>query len=153
MIITKLDNIAYEIKLPNIKINIYNQKELKKIIEKALKRIIKNNKLNKLIIIDIYIDKMYGSIIVIRNYKNILSTNKNYIVKIHINSKPHFLYKIDYFDIQKNILNKEKVYYYNNNFYLELTNYISQKSYLNIIEKSELIYEYTEDIINKAIKI
>ena len=152
MIINKLDNITYQIKLPYKKINIYDEKELKILSEKILKKIIKSTKLNKLIILDIYVDKMYGTIIIVRSYKNIFNIAE-YEVKIHIHSNPHFLYKIDYFNIKKNILKKEKIYYYNNNFYLELNNYITKKEYLDIIEKAELIYEDTEDIINKAIKM
>ena len=60
---------------------------------------------------------------------------------------------MDYFDIIENKLSKENIYYYKNDFYLELKNQINKKTYLKIIELSDIIYEETYKIINEGIKI
>lgn len=151
MIINKLDNITYQIKLPNTKIDIYNKEELEKITQKIFKKITKKNKLNPLLILDIYKNNIYGTIITLKHYKNMFTIDNEYEVKIHIHTNSTFLYKTDYFSINK--LKKHKVYYYKDNYYLVLKNNITKKEYLNLLEESEIIYEGYEKILNEGIKI
>lgn len=151
MIINKLDNITYQIKLPNTKIDIYNKEELEKITKKIFKKITKNNKLNPLLILDIYKNNIYGTIITLKHYKNMFTIDNEYEVKIHIHTNPIFLYKIDYFNISK--IKKYKVYYYKNNYYLIPQKNIDKKEYLTLLEASEIIYENYEKIISEGIKI
>ena len=73
------------------------------------------------------------------------------IQKITIHTNNPFLYKLDYFDIIKD--KKDKIYYYDNNFYLKINNKIKKRKYLDLLEKSEIIYQNTYQIINEGIKI
>lgn len=151
MIIKKIDNITYQIKLPNNKINIYNKDSLEKITKKIFKKITKENKLNPLLILDIYEESIYGTIITLKHYKTMFNINNEYEVKIHIHTNPIFLYKTDYFNI--NNIKNNNIYYYKDNYYLELKNKINKKEYLKLLEASEIIYEDYEKIINNGIKI
>lgn len=147
MIISKKDN-KFIIKLPNTQINIYDPIELEKLAKKILKKIKSTNNLN---ILDIYQDKMYGTIIILKKYKKKPKSNNEIEVKINIHTNNPLLYKINYFDIKKNT--KKNIYYYKNNFYLEPTTNITKRDYLNLIENSEIIYETSLDIINYGEKI
>ena len=152
MIINKIDN-NYIIKLPSIKIDIYNPESLEEITKKIITKINKNYKLNNNIHLDFYLNNQYGTIIKLTDYKSHLTINNNKTVKINIHTNTPFLYQIDYFDIKKNKLKNENIYYYKNKFYLELKENIEYKDYLKLIELSNIIYEETYDIIDKAIKI
>ena len=44
-------------------------------------------------------------------------------------------------------------YYYQNNFYLELNKPINKRKYLDILEKSEILYNDTYKVINEGLKI
>lgn len=150
MIVSKINNY-YEIRIINSNIDIYNPIELQDITTKIYKYISKNNKLNKLIIIDIYSDNNYGIIITLKDYKK--THFKDEIeVKINIHTTSSILYKIDYFNI-KNKKIKGKIYYYDNNFYLEIDKILNNKDYLHILEQSEIIYEESDKIQNKGVKI
>lgn len=151
MIINKIDNF-YIAKLIGKKIDIYNTKELEELTKKIITKISKNNKLQNYIHLEIYPNKNYGTIIKISHYNAPFINKKEKTVKITINTESIFLYKIDYFNI-KNKLHQTKIYYYKNKFYIELDNQISTKDYLNILESSEIIYENTNLILDKAIKI
>lgn len=65
-----------------------------------------------------------------------------------------FLYKIDFYKI-KEILNlyHQKIYYYNNNFYLEIINKIDDKFFNILSEFSEITYKNNLNIVNNGIKI
>jgi len=152
MILNKIDNI-YIIKLLNIKINIYDPNELEDITKKIITKIKKNYKLNNCIHLEFYLNDHYGTIIKLKDYKSPFTINSDKTVKITIHTETPFLYQIDYFDIDKNKLTKEKIYYYKNKFYLQLNNNINTKDYYKLLELSEVIYEDTLDIIDKAIKI
>lgn len=151
MIIKEIDNITYQINLPNNKINIYNKEVLEKITKKIFKKITNKKKLNTLLVLDIYEDYMYGTIITLKHYKNIFNISNEYEVKIHVHTNSTFLYKSDYFNI--NNYKNSNIYYYKNNYYLKLKKYIDKKKYLNLLEVSEIIYDNHEEIINKGIKI
>ena len=150
MIVSKINNY-YEIKIINNNIDIYNPLELQDITTKIYKYISKNNKLNKLIIVDIYPDNNYGIITTLKDYKK--THFKDEIeVKINIHTTSSILYKIDYFNIENKKI-KGKIYYYDNNFYLEIDKVLNSNDYLHILEESEIIYEQSDEIQNKGVKI
>ena len=152
MIINKIeDKNNYLIKILDDKIDIYNPKSLEEITKRIFRTIIKKDKLENLIILEIYPNNMYGTIILLKDYHKLITINNEIEVKISIHTDTPFLYKIDYFNINK--LTKENIYYYQNNFYLEIKEPINKKEYLNILEESEVIYETSEEIINNGIKI
>ena len=99
MIIKEIDNITYQINLPNSNINIYNKDSLERITKKIFKKITNKKKLNPLLILDIYENNMYGTIITLKHYKSMFNIDNEYEVKIHVHTNPTFLYKIDYFTI------------------------------------------------------
>ncbi len=152
MIINKLKNSnEYIIKLLDKKIDIYNPVVLEKLTEKMLKKILKNNTLKKLIILDIYTDKNYGTIIILKDYNKLVNLIDELEVKIHIHIDSIFLYKVNNLNIAK--LNNKNIYYYKNNFYIEVKENTNIKDYLPLLEEEEIIYEYSDEIINKGIKI
>ena len=59
MIIKEIDNITYQINLPNSNINIYNKDSLERITKKIFKKITNKKKLNPLLILDIYENNAY----------------------------------------------------------------------------------------------
>ena len=138
MIISQISKDNYQIKLPSKIINIYDHTEIQNITKRVIKRISKHNKLYGLAILEIYQDINYGTIIEIKNIKKIFSSKDELEIKITIHTDTPFLYKIDYFDITQN--NKDNIYYYQNNFYLELNKPINKRKYLAILEKSEILY-------------
>ena len=151
MIITKLFKDTYQIKMPNQIIDIYNQVKVQELTKEIIKKINKKNKLYGLTYLEIYQDINYGTIIQVKNDKNIYYKKDEIEVKIIIHTDTPLLYKIDYFDIKKDY--KNKIYYYKNNFYLELENKINKDKYLKLLEVSEVIYEDTHQIINNGLKI
>ncbi len=151
MIISQISKDNYQIKLPSKIINIYDHTEIQNITKRVIKRINKHNKLYGLAILEIYQDINYGTIIEIKNIKKTFLPKDELEIKITIHTDTPFLYKIDYFDITKN--NKDNIYYYQNNFYLELNKPINKRKYLDILEKSEIIYNDTYKVINEGLKI
>lgn len=151
MIITKLFKDTYQIKIPNQIIDIYNQVKVKELTKEIIKKINKKNKLYGLTYLEIYQDINYGTIIKVKNDKTIYYKKDEIEIKIIIHTDTPLLYKIDYFDIKKDY--KNKIYYYKNNFYLELENKINKDKYLKLLEVSEVIYEDTHQIINNGLKI
>ena len=151
MIITKLFKDTYQIKMPNQIIDIYNQVKVKELTKEIIKKINKKNKLYGLTYLEIYQDINYGTIIKVKNDKTIYYKKDEIEIKIIIHTDTPLLYKIDYFDIKKDY--KNKIYYYKNNFYLELESKINKDKYLKLLEVSEVIYEDTHQIINNGLKI
>lgn len=149
MIITKINKDTYQIKLPSKVINIYDQLEVQNLTKEIIKKINKKNKMRGLILLEIYEDINYGTIVDLK--RNTSYETNEVEVKITIHTDTQFLYKIDYFDINKT--SENKIYYYKNNFYLELNNKLDKKKYLGLLEKSEIIYENTYEIINNGLKI
>lgn len=150
MIINKIDN-SYIIKLLNIKINIYDPNELEDITKQIVAKLSKKYKLNNCIHLEFYLNNKYGTIIKLNDYKSPFVISNDKTVKITIHTESPFLYQIDYFDIDK--LPKQNIYYYKNKFYIEINDNINTKDYYQLLELSEVIYEDTFDIIDKAIKI
>ena len=151
MIIKKIDNITYQINLPNSNINIYNKDSLERITKKIFKKITNKKKLNPLLILDIYENNMYGTIITLKHYKSMFNIDNEYEVKIHVKTNLIILYEIDYFAINNH--SNSSIYYYKNNYYLKPKKNINKKEYLKLLEASEIIYDNYEEIINKGIKI
>ncbi|MBQ8193150.1 MAG: hypothetical protein IJZ46_03665 [Bacilli bacterium] len=154
MIINKIENNnSYLIKLLGVVIDIYDRDYLEEITKNIITKINKKNKLRNLIILEFYIDKKYGTIIILKDYNKLIDVNNEKEVKITVHTDTPFLYKIDYFDIKKNNFDNLNIYYYKRNFYLEIKNDIPLPEYLEILENSEIIYEDSYSIINNGIKI
>ena len=144
MIIKEIDNITYQINLPNSNINIYNKDSLERITKKIFKKITNKKKLNPLLILDIYENNMYGTIITLKHYKSMFNIDNEYEVKIHVHTNPTFLYKIDYFTINNH--SNSSIYYYKNNYYLKPKKNINKKEYLK--ECIESLIQQTYDGLN-----
>ena len=154
MIINQINNTNdYIIKIIKNNIDIYNHNVLEEITNKIINKIKKQNKLEKLIILEFYPIKKYGTLIILKNIKTILKTENEIEVKIIINTDYPILYKIDYNIIKECNIDYKNIYYYKNNFYLQIKNTISEKDYLYLLELSELIYQNTLNIINYGLKI
>ena len=155
MIINQIENTNnYLIRLIHQNINIYDSQDLKQITKKIFEKINKRKKLTNHIKLEFYYDDNYGTIIILNSDEKYISRKDDEIeVKITIHIDTPFLYKIDYFDIKNNISNIENIYYYKENFYIELKDTIEKKNYLKILELSEIIYEDSYNIINEGIKI
>lgn len=150
MIINKIDN-CYIIKLLNKQIDIYNPIELETITTNLIKKINILNNLKNNIHLTFYIDTNYGTIIKLQDYQSAFTLNNDKTVKITIHNNTPFLYELDYFNAKKFL--KQKIYYYQNKFYLKINTNLNTKDYYKLLELSEVIYEDTLDIIDKAIKI
>lgn len=154
MIINQINNTNdYIIKIIKNNIDIYNHNVLEEITNKIINKIKKQNKLEKLIILEFYPIKKYGTLIILKNIKTILKTENEIEVKIIIHTDYPILYKIDYNIIKECNIDHKNIYYYKNNFYLQIKNTISEKNYLYLLELSELIYQNTLNIINYGLKI
>lgn len=152
MIINKIDNF-FLIKLLDTKIDTKNPQKLEEIVHKIIEKIMINHKLYNYISLDFYINDNYGTIIKLSHYKNPFFPEDEKTVKITVHVNTIFLYKTDYLTIKDNNIDKQNIYYYQNNFYLEIKDKIDRRAYLNILEASEIIYEDSYDIITKGIKI
>lgn len=154
MIINQINNTNdYIIKIIKNNIDIYNHNVLEEITNKVINKIKKQNKLEKLIILEFYPIKKYDTLIILKNIKTILKTENEIEVKIIIHTDYPILYKIDYNIIKECNINYKNIYYYKSNFYLQIKNTISEKDYLYLLELSELTYQNTLNIINYGLKI
>ncbi len=154
MIINQINNTNdYIIKIIKNNIDIYNHNVLEETTNKIINKIKKQNKLEKLIILEFYPIKKYGTLIILKNIKKILKTENETEVKIIIHTDYPILYKIDYDIIKEFNIDHKNIYYYKNNFYLQIKNTISKKDYLYLLELSELTYQNTLNIINYGLKI
>ena len=70
MIITKINKDTYQIKLPSKVINIYDQIEVQNLTKEIIKKINKKSKIRGLILLEIYEDINYGTIVDFKNNKN-----------------------------------------------------------------------------------
>lgn len=152
MIINKTVD-SYTIKLPKKYINIYNSEELEKLTKKIVLKANKINKLKNYIHIEIFLNINYGTIIKLTDYDHPFTNKNEKTVKITIHTDTIFLYQIDYFNIYNKKRIKENIYYYKNKFYLEIKEEISEKDYQKLLELSNIIYEDTNTIMDKGIKI
>jgi len=152
MILNKINNNNYILKITNNNLDIYDKDKVENLTKNIIKKILKNNKLSGFTYFEVYLDKNYGMIINIK-VKETTYLNDEIDVKITFNLNSNFLYLIDYFDIIENNLANQNIYYYKDNFYLQIDNNISLKDYYNLLEMSDIIYEDTFKIINNAIKL
>ncbi len=153
MIFKVLDNDYYLIKMPKTDIkNIYNKNKITELIKKIVKDILQKYKLKGLIYLDIYINGLYGIIVSVTN-KDIVFFDNEVEVKMTFHINTTFLYLIDYFDLMKLNIKNQKIYYYKDNFYLEIVNKISNNKYLKLLEYSDIVYEDILEILNKGLKI
>lgn len=128
---------------------------------KKLFQNLKNNynlNLNGYLILDIYIDKIYGYIIeIIKEDLEYFDYFDNQVeMRIIINEDIEFLYKIDdILNLDKDLLKKVEIYKQKDNFYLSLRKNINNLELGQILEQSDIIYKNTDDIFNygKLIKI
>lgn len=129
--------------------NIELEDYFRKLFQK-LKRIF-NLSFTGLYDIDIYSDQIYGSVIELK--KEDIEYIDYYENEIDMRIIVHdviFLYKIhDIFEIETDTI--KTIYYYKNNFYLELSNPTSSEL-AKIMEMGDLIYQ-TEDILRYGKKI
>jgi len=96
----------------------------------------------------VYIDKYYGKILKIDKDNELDLFYKQVDMNIVIKNE-NFLYKInDYFFI--NNLNNFNIYFYNNDFYLEIKKEIKNNEIYSLIENSEIIFEDIDIIKNKG---
>lgn len=152
MIINKINNY-YIIKLPNSKMNIYDQSKIEELTKKIIIKINKNYKLNNYIDLEFYINNHYGIIIKLTDYKSPFIIKNDKTVKITIHTDSIFLYQVDYIDIKKRNIKNKNAYYYKNKIYIEVNKEIDTNDYIKLLELSEIIFEDTLDIIDKGIKI
>ena len=100
-----------------------------------------------------YVIKLPNSKIDIYNQNNLGELTKSIIHKISIHTDSIFLYKIDYFDINKENIKSKNTYYYKNNFFMEIDDDIDTFDYIKLLELSEVIFDDILDIMDKGIKI
>ena len=133
-------------KLNNINLDNYEE-EFKKIFL-SLKKYY-NIKINGFYNIIVYINNYYGIILKVEKDNDLDVYYKQVDMHIIIEKDYTFLYKIeDYYFI--NNLNLFNIYYYNNEFYLEIKEKIEDKDMYNLIENSEIIFENIDVIKNKG---
>ena len=139
---------SYKIKIFE-NINIYNIYLLKQIIKYILLKTNIRKEKNKEIVIDIFQNK-FETIILLSTYEESPKTLFKSRIKVNIHSNKIFLYETEFFYI--NHLHNQNIYYYKNKYYLNVEK-ISRQEYLKLSEYSNLIYDNTEEILRKGLKI
>lgn len=152
MIINKIEN-EYLIKIIDKNIDIYNREKLENMTKEILKKIIRTEKIKGLILMEIFTNKQYGIIIKLKNIKALFKVKDEIEVKIVVHIDTPFLYKMEYFDIEKNKKEIGNIYYYQKEFYTSLKENIKLDKYYQILELSSVIYEDTPRIITRGIKM
>ena len=100
--------------------------------------------------INVFIDNNYGYILKIKKEDDLDLYYKQIDMLISV-EKINILYKVnDFFFI--NNLDKFNIYFYDDFFYLEIIDEISDKEYNYLLENSEIIYENINIFNNKIIK-
>lgn len=145
LILKKISEYKYIITY-NKYIDFFNYKEVSKLIDKIIHKFFK---IKGIYNINIYINYNETKILV-----DIEKTNINFIdVHLLIIINELVLYKIKTYELLKKIKHK-KVYYYNSNYYIELTNNLKYKEILILEEISECVYGLeTINIINKGVQL
>lgn len=87
-----------------------------------------------------YSDKNYGIILKIIKEEDLYYYDNQVDMNINFVNNP-FLYKINYSNLDKNLLKYSKIYIYKNEFYLKLKNNIDDIILGKIIEISDIIFE------------
>ena len=137
-------------KLNNIDLNNNYEDEFKNIFLKLKKYY--NINIYGFYNVIVYINNYYGTILKVEKDRDLDLFYKQIDMHIIIEKDYTFLYKVkDYFFI-KNITNFN-IYYYNNEFYLEIIKPLKNKEMNNLIENSIIIFENIDIIKNKGKKI
>ena len=151
MIIKRINNNSFIINDINIIKDIYDKEEIKNLISIIIKKLKKKYKLNNLFIFTFYIDEYNNNIIKIINKE---SYTKYIDIKIKFYINNIILYKIDYFLIDKLNINNKNIYYYKDNFYLEIKEKLNIKKKLFLEENTTYYYkEESLNIIDKGLRI
>ena len=156
MIINKVDDDNYIIKVLNDKldnIDIFNIDEVEEFIKNIFKNFLKFFKLSGEVVLNIYLDLYYGIIIKIKREVILFDDEIDARVIFHLNNS--FLYEVDYFYILNNTnIKNGNIYFYDNSFYLELTDFASLSDMYKISESSNVIWDNRVfNIINNGIKL
>lgn len=147
MNIKKIDANNYQIKILK-KIDINNIPYLKELTTNIIKKIKKNNKLRKDIVLNIY-PSTYETIIILKDYYKLKNLSNITEVKINIHTDTIFLYQIEY---PTNENYNGIIYYYQDKYYLKLKN-ITKEKHLYLTEHSLLTFQDTNRIVKDGIKI
>lgn len=135
-------------------IDIFDMEEVEEFIKNLFTTILKRQKIKGEVELNIYIDNNYGMIVDIKNEEDFVFDDEVDIkIIFHLNNA--FLYEIDYFDIVENTnIKNANIYFYNNNFYLELIDDIDKKDYIKLLEASNIIWDNEGfKIVNKGVKL
>lgn len=144
----KIDNYEYLVTY-NKFIDPFNYRKLTNLLIKIFNKYFKTKSIKGIYFFHIYMNY--------NNPKILISITNHHINYIDIKILVHFdglvLYKIDNFDLLKEIKHK-KTYYYNNNYYIELTNDLKYKEVLLLEEISECVYgQKALDIVYKSVQL
>lgn len=157
MIFYEVDTDNYVVKVFNEEIydlDIFNIDEVEDFIKNIFKNFVKTYKLKGDVLLNIYIDLYYGIIVEVKKEDSFYDSDEiDARVVFHLNNA--FLYEVDYFYILDNTsIKNANVYFYNNKFYLELTDEISISDKYKLSEACDIIWDDRSfEIINKAIKL
>ena len=136
MLFFNLEDNLYKLKVfnyNNYKYDLSDYDNIKEQVIKIIKQVITEHNIKGLLKINIYIYKFNIDIIIKKIYQVDLVDNLTNI-KLTFYMNNTLLYKIDYFDLIENINSKnKKMYYYNNNFYLDCET-LNEQEYFNILE-------------------
>ena len=136
MLFFNLEDNLYKLKVfnyNNYKYDLSDYDNIKEQVIKIIKQVITEHNIKGLLKINIYIYKFNIDIIIKKIYQVDLVDNLTNI-KLTFYMNNTLLYKIDYFDLIENINSKnKKMYYYNNNFYLDCET-LKEQEYFNILE-------------------
>ena len=155
MICNVIDKDTYILKVYNYYngVNIYDHDNIEEFVKDIFNKSLKKYNLTGRILFNVYIDKLYGMIIEIKKENNLI-IDKLIDIKLKFNLNISFLYEIDYFYLIDNNIDNQNVYFYNNKFYLEIINDISDNDYIKLLDNSFIIYDdEINNIINDGIKL
>ena len=155
MICNVIDKDTYILKVYNYYngVNIYDHGNIEEFVKDIFNKSLKKYNLTGRILFNVYIDKLYGMIIEIKK-ENDLIIDKLIDIKLKFNLNISFLYEIDYFYLIDNNIDNQNVYFYNDKFYLEIINDISDNEYIKLLDNSLIIYnDEINNIINKGIRL
>lgn len=111
---------------------------------------ITNKDMSGLYLLNVYIDKYYGSVVEIIEEDDPYTYYLDDQIDMKVNIiNIDFLYEIDYYDINKDIFD---IYKCKNKIYIKPKKQISNKEFINLIENSRIIYD-TKNIFLTSKKV
>ncbi len=127
----------------------FNYKELTNILNKIYNKFLKRKNIKGIYIFDIYMNYNSPKILI-----KTINYHINYIeIKLLVHFDGLVIYKISNYDLLKKIKHK-KIYYYKNNYYIELTKDLKYKETLLLEEISECIYgKKALDIVYESVQL